>query len=112
MLEIRNCTKLPGQQGVYATADIAAGKLFVAYGRSLPVRFNARRHAQGKQVKINETLAYDLTMSDRFIYKLNCAGGDLSPFPNCAFVASDGFLAVRVSERVAAGQQLLLSYYF
>ena len=74
MLEIRNCTKLPGQQGVYATADIAAGKLFVAYGRSLPVRFNARRHAQGKQVMINNTIAYDLTMSDRFLYKLNCAG--------------------------------------
>ena len=110
MIAIRNCPELPGQQGVYATADIAAGTLFV--GHSLPVRFNARRHAQGKQVKINETLAYDLTMSDRFIYKLNCAGGDLSPFPNCAFVVSDGFLAVRVSERVAAGQQLLLSYYF
>ena len=110
MIEIRECPELPGQQGVYATADIAAGTLFV--GRSLPVRFNARRHAQGKQVKINETVAYDLTMSDRFIYKLNCAGGDLPPFPNCAFVASDGFLAVRVSERVAAGQQLLLSYYF
>ena len=110
MLKIRNCPELQGQQGVYATADIAAGTLFV--GHSLPVRFNARRHAQGKQVKINETLAYDLTMSDIFIYKFNCAGGALPPFPNCAFVASDGFLAVRVSERVAAGQQLLLSYYF
>ena len=44
MLEIRNCPEL-GQQGVYATADIAAGTLFV--GRNLLVRFNARRHAQG-----------------------------------------------------------------
>ena len=110
MIQIRECPELPGQQGVYATADIAAGTLFV--GRSLPVRFNARRHAQGKQVMINETLAYDLTMSDRFLYKLNCAGGDLSPFANAQFVSSDGFLAVRATAHIAAGQQLLLSYYF
>ena len=109
-LTIDSCPQLPGQQGVYAAHDLPVNTVFA--GRSLPVRFNERRWRAGVQIKLNSITSFDLTMSDKWMYKLNCAGDAFTPFSNCQFIQKNDKLALIIPSRIQAGEQLLVPWYF
>ena len=108
-LQARECDWLPGQLGLFTTVPLL---------RHQPVKFNPRRWQLGVQVKINELIAYDLTNKDKIFYFANCAGGSLPAHiePNIMFheqvVDGRAVFALRAVRNIAAGEELILPWYF
>ena len=106
--------------GTFALSDIPAGALLKGRGERVPLILEEYR--AGRQVKINDTQAYDLTGVDHLMYYVNCQDEKKShkEFPdyrdfNVKFsqYKQDGVwrFALRTTCAIAVGQQLLLPPY-
>ena len=107
--------------GTFALSDIPDGALLKGRGERVPLILEEYR--AGRQVKINDTQAYDLTGVDHLMYLVNCQDEEEyhEEFPDYAHSNVEfaqynlngvWHFAFKATREITAGQQLLLPPYF